>query len=280
MDSLFNRLIKTRLRPRVIRLTRCALVISLPLMACAAIGEETLKLVTGELYAPFTGSELQDGGVLTALVTRAFARNSISSEVAFRPWTRGYEDSLRLEYAATFPYIATPDREAAFLFSDPLYLLKLRFYVQPESPFHLGSPEELANAVFCLPADYEFAGWTSDRREEITFVRPRSMAQCYKMMARGRVDVLISNPANVAYLASQTGHDVKKLILRELPFQLADKTLHLIVPAHHPDALELLDRFNNGLQQLHSSGESARLFADHPDYPFGLTTSAGPDPAD
>lgn len=274
MDSSSDTTVNTRLIPRVIDLTRWALLISLSLLGCTALSEETLKLVTGEQYAPFTGSELQDGGVLTALVTQAFARNSIATEVAFRPWTRGYEDSLKLEYAAAFPYIATPEREADFLFSDPLYLLKLRFYVKPDSPYKEGSSGELANAVFCLPAGYEFAGWASDRRDELTFVRPRSIAQCYQMMARGRVDVLISNPANVAYLTSRPGSEARQWAMRELPHPLADMTLHLIVPAHHPEALKLLDDFNTGLQQLHASGESARLLADHPDYQAVLPAQA------
>lgn len=249
-------------------------LLAIMLFACStAMGSEPLRLVTGEEYPPFTGSDLHDGGVLTALVNRAFAHSRIGTEIDFKPWVRGYEDSLKLEYGATFPYISTAEREASFLFSDPLYLLKLRLYVKPESAWREGSPSELQSAVFCLPAGYEFAGWVYDQREELTFVRPRTIEHCHEMMLRDRVDILISNPANVAYLASMARGKSRQIILRELPLELADTTLHLMIPAHHPQAIDLLGRFNSGLQQMRTSGEFDQLFIAHPDY---QTVSSGP----
>ncbi|MFO7703625.1 MAG: transporter substrate-binding domain-containing protein [Halopseudomonas sp.] len=257
---------------RLHRLLNLGLLIVLALACQTAFGAEPIKLVTGEEYPPLTGRDLHSGGVLTALVTTAFARSGASTQVHFRPWARGYEDSLKLEYAATFPYIATDEREAGFLFSDPLYLLKIRFYVKPDSPFQQGTPEELAQAVFCLPAGYEFAGWAAAQREQLNFVRPRTLQQCYEMLRRNRVDVLISNPANVAYLAKQTRPKQHALILRELQQPLADVSLHLMVPRQHPQALALLNEFNRGLRQMQRSGESTRLFANHPEYQLILTS--------
>lgn len=254
------------------RLLHPGLLIVLGLACHSAFGAEPIKLVTGEEYPPFTGRDLHNGGVLTALVTTAFARSGASTQVQFRPWVRGYEDSLKLEYAATFPYIATDEREAGFLLSDPLYLLQIRFYVKPDSPYQQGSADELARAVFCLPAGYEFAGWAAAQRERLNLVRPRTIEQCYEMMRRNRVDVLISNPANVAYLATVARAQQQPLILRELQQPLADVTLHLMVPRHHPHALSLLNEFNRGLRQMHRSGESARLFANHPEYQRVLTS--------
>lgn len=144
--------------------------------------------------------------------------------------------------------------------------MKIRFYVKPDSPYQLGSPEELAPAVFCLPAGYEFAGWAAAQREQLNFVRPRTIEQCYEMMSRKRIDVLISNPANVAYLASVARPKQSALILRELQQPLADVSLHLMVPRQHPKAMALLNQFNRGLRHMQRSGELTRLFANHPDY--------------
>ncbi|WP_022962811.1 substrate-binding periplasmic protein [Halopseudomonas pelagia] len=271
-DALVDKAGGTLLSEHLNWLQKITLLIALTLTCHSAFAAEPIKLVTGEEYPPFTGSDLHSGGVLTALVTNAFAHSSVTTQVEFRPWVRGYEDSLKLEYAATFPYIATDERKANFLFSDPLYLLKIRFYVTPNSPFQQGSAQELAQAVFCLPAGYEFAGWAADQREKLNFVRPRTIEQCYEMMSRNRVDVLISNPANVAYLATLAQHKRQPLILRELQHPLADVTLHLMIPAHHPQAETLMNDFNRGLRQMHSSGDSARLFNNHPEYQLVLAS--------
>lgn len=71
---------------RLHRLLSLGLLTVLALICQAAFGAEPIRLVTGEKYPPFTGRDLHSGGVLTALVTSAFARSGASTQVHFRPW--------------------------------------------------------------------------------------------------------------------------------------------------------------------------------------------------
>lgn len=225
---------------------------------------ESVNLVSGDDYPPFAGSTLNDGGVLTQMVQQAFAVGGQPARVDFKPWARGYEETLRLEYDATFPYLSTPRRAASFLFSDPLYQLNLRLYVRSDSPWKTGTPEELSDATFCLPTGYEVSGWVRLASDRLAFVRPRSMEQCHAMLQLGRVDVLISNPDELAWQA------VPPLLtprnVRKLPEPVDDVSLHLIIPRDHPQAQQLMDTFNAGLQQLVDSGARDRLFQANPDY--------------
>lgn len=225
---------------------------------------DTLRLVSGDDYPPFTGSTLAGGGVLTELVQQAFAAGGKAASIEFKPWPRGYEETLRLGYDATFPYLSTPRRMASYLFSDPLYEVNLRLYVRRDSPWQTGTRQELQKATFCLPAGYEVSGWVHAESHRLAFVRPRSMAQCHAMLQLGRVDVVISNPDELAWQAVPPLLSLPNV--RTLPEPVADVTLHLIIPRAHPDAQELLDVFNTGLQQLVSSGARDRLFQNHPDY--------------
>jgi polar amino acid transport system substrate-binding protein len=233
-------------------------VLSIPARA------ESISLTSGEDYPPFAGSTLTDGGVLTELVRLAFAAAGYTTKVEFKPWTRGYEETLRHQYSATFPYLGTAQRRSDFLFSDPLYQLNLRLYAQYDSPWQYGSQEELKGAIFCLPAGYEVSGWVHRARDELNFVRPRTMYQCHAMLQLGRADVLISNPDEIAWTA-QGPHFIQRNI-RELPEPVDDVTLHLIVPRSHPQAQRLLDEFNAGLLEVTNTGARDRLFIDHPDY--------------
>jgi polar amino acid transport system substrate-binding protein len=240
------------------------------ILVSALASAETISLVSGEEYPPFTGSSLTSGGVLTELVQLAFAAAGHRITLDFKPWARGYEETLGLEYEGTYPYLSTARRKADFLFSDPLYNLSLRFYVQQSSRWQSGSPQELRNAIFCLPLGYEVSGWVRRQSEQLNFVRPRSMQQCYAMLELGRVDVLISNPDEVAWQAMApqlTAHNV-----RQLPEPLGDVTLHLIFPRAHPSAQKTLHEFNKGLRHIISTGVRDRLFNEHPAYPYGVQT--------
>lgn len=225
---------------------------------------EPVELVSGDDYPPFAGSTLSEGGVLTQMVRQAFATGGQSARVEFKPWARGYEETLRLEYDATFPYLSTPRRAASFLFSDPLYELNLRLYVRSDSTWKTGTPEELSDATFCLPTGYEVSGWVRLASDRLAFVRPRSMEQCHAMLQLGRVDVLISNPDELAWQAVPPMLTPRKV--RKLPEPLDDVSLHLIIPRDHPRAQQLMDAFNHGLQQLVDSGARDRLFRANQDY--------------
>ena len=240
------------------------LVLSSSCLLGQPVAAEALSLVTGNEYPPFTGSDLAGGGVLTELVRQAFDASGTAIDIDFKPWTRGYEETLRLGYDATFPYLSTPRRTADFLFSEPLYQLSLRLYVRRDSPWQTGSPEEMRNATFCLPAGYEVNGWIRAESDRLVFVRPRSMAQCHAMLQLGRVDVVVSNPDELAWQAVPPKLTLPNV--RALPEPLADVTLHLIVPRAHPDAQALLSTFNAGLQRLVSSGARDQLFRSNPEY--------------
>ncbi|PKM31687.1 MAG: hypothetical protein CVV07_00820 [Gammaproteobacteria bacterium HGW-Gammaproteobacteria-11] len=231
------------------------------LLICAAgVQAQHLKLVTGEDYPPFAGNDLADGGSLARLVSVALQDAGHTSEIAFKPWSRGYEETLSLAFDATFPYQITPDREADFLFSAPLYEVRSRFYVLQDSALHSGERDELRNAVICLPIGYALNGWVAQHSQEANLVRPRNMDQCHEMLIRGRVDALISNAEGVAFQLFMRQEE--NSLLRPLPHSLANSSLHLIISRQHPQASQILTRFNNSLTALRDSGRLLQIVAE------------------
>ncbi|OPH11761.1 amino acid ABC transporter substrate-binding protein, partial [Azospirillum brasilense] len=57
----------------------------------AAPLDSALDLVTGNDFAPFTGEDLSEGGLLTDIVRRAFDEVGLRYGVRFMPWRRGYD---------------------------------------------------------------------------------------------------------------------------------------------------------------------------------------------
>ena len=82
--------------------------------ARATVIESTLDLVTGNDFAPFTGEDLPQGGMLTELVLRSFKAMGLGYDVRFVPWKRGYDGVVAGKFLGTFPYVRTPEREQEF----------------------------------------------------------------------------------------------------------------------------------------------------------------------
>jgi len=84
------------------------LLLSVALVSSAVA--DSWRLVTGDDYAPFTGESLPAGGMLTQVVQSALAAAGISNTLDWRPWNRGYLQTLRGDYDATFPYVRSVQR--------------------------------------------------------------------------------------------------------------------------------------------------------------------------
>ena len=81
---------------------------------------QPVKLVTGE-WAPYTGEDLADYGIVTAIVTHILGQMGYRAEYEFMPWSLGESlvaDSQRNDSArGIFPYMKTAEREQKFYFS-------------------------------------------------------------------------------------------------------------------------------------------------------------------
>ena len=78
-----------------------------------------INLVTGE-WAPFTGKQLENYGVITEIVTAAFNEMGYQPHFFFYSWTIAQRRMIEGDFLATFPFIKSPAREEKFILSDPL----------------------------------------------------------------------------------------------------------------------------------------------------------------
>lgn len=219
-----------------------------------------LRLVTGDDYAPFTGRELPGGGVLTQVVLAAWAEQKQVVTLEWRPWARGYRETLHGDYDATFPYVRSVEREADFLYSEPLYEVRQHLFSRAGEGVEPDRLETLRGRRFCYPL-----GWQPPRelqrmveRGELTRHQPSGLDECARLLLLGRDDFFVAD--------RQLGET--SLALSAAPrsrFQrsagyFSGNALHLIVARRHPDAKALIAQFNRGLRRLRDGGGYQRLF--------------------
>jgi polar amino acid transport system substrate-binding protein len=238
------------------RLLRCLLLaVCLPVSAFA----QELSLVTGQDYAPFTGSHLPGGGMLTQIVQAAFAQQGIRTTIAWQPWKRGYLEATQGKYAATFPYIRTPEREQDFLYSEAVYTLNQRIYSRVGQVYEPDNLPALAGKRFCFPLGWQPTAAIQQmiQRGELSLHTPKTLDACAQLLLLQRDDFFLADALLGDAVLRRMG--ARQSALRTSTASFPSNTLHLIVPRNYPEAGKLLYSFNRGLAALQASGEYQQL---------------------
>ncbi|MBQ1782337.1 MAG: transporter substrate-binding domain-containing protein [Gammaproteobacteria bacterium] len=233
------------------------LLLAVVLMPTLVMGQP-VPLVSGIGYPPFADQRLPGGGIATRVVVAAFERMGAQPTVDWLPWRRGYIATLNGDYAATFPYVRTAERQRDFLYSDPIFHGEVYLYALPEQPEVL-TVEGLRNHTLCQPW-----GWTVDidgyleyaiKRGHIRLEQPIGLDTCFEMLRHGRVDAVFSSPEVTDHLLAE----MLPLQLVRAPRPLAKTELYLIAPRSGRDSERLLEEFNQALALMKADGSFERL---------------------
>lgn len=233
-----------------------ALAVMAPLPAGAA---EALALVTGEDYPPYVDAREAGGGLAVLLVQQVMRRMGVAASIDTAPWRRGYEDTLRGRYDATFPYVRTPERERDMLFSDALIQVRQVVFMPADRRFTYRSPADLKGRRVCMPLAYAPAAALQPMIEsgEVQRVTAASAAACPGLLAADRADFFIQDlPIGMA-LVARANLAGRVIALSEPP--VGQSEIHFILPRSRPDAAGLIARFNAALAQVRTSGDYDRL---------------------
>ncbi|WDE14189.1 substrate-binding periplasmic protein [Thalassomonas haliotis] len=207
-----------------------------------------IKLVSGD-YPPFTGQSLPGGGLVTRLVEATFAQafDGAQIQVAFEPWARGLANTENQKYQATFPYFRNEQRASAFYFSQPVIFIENVFYYHRSE-----NAENFDKKTICLPLGYA-KGSLGEliAAHDMTLIRPASMLQCFKMLAKKRVDFLACSK-RVGHFFTASYPQFQGLAFRPSGSAVAPVPLYAIFPKKN--GLAIVTRFNVALQQLKRSG--------------------------
>ena len=213
---------------------------------------ETLQLVTGE-FPPFVGQELKNGGTTSKIIKLIFTRMGMPIQINFKPWKRGYSETLNGQYLGTFPYTKNKEREQEVYFSDAMYNLKEYFFALRKANLNYAAPEDLTNLTICKPMGYNLFGLKRlSENKMITLARPKSMIHCFKMLALGRVDLVMTNPIIGTHLIKETFTNPNDAIQLEKSFVKIGH--YLIIPKSNPQGKTIINQFNHTLKELKDQG--------------------------
>ena len=251
-------------------MTICRLLLVVFLLAClppAMAEQPRLKLVTGDDYAPFTGMKLPGGGMLTQLVMAALAEQHLQADLDWLPWKRGYLYASQSRYDGTFPYVPAPDRVREFLYSEPVYTLQQHFFSRSGEAFEPDNLSTLNGKRLCYPLGWQPPAVVQQLLDQglITRHSPPSLTACAKLLLLQRDDFFVADRLLGQFALRDSGKPLTAF--HTSGSSLPHSSLHFIVARQHPQAAELIERFNAGLAALQASGKYAQIIEQYSQAP-------------
>lgn len=240
----------------------CSVAFAL-MTSTAAVAQDSLTFATSQPYGLISGSELPDGGVGTLVFKHIMDKAGLNAAVEFAPsWADAETGARNADYAGTFPFYYTLNRSLSFRYSDAVLAVGERLYA---NDVRLSSLEDLAGKDMCYPEGYDLATPLQLRVDAGDFKRifAADMNACFQKLANKEVFAVLADQSEAAFVLSFADYDVAAV--RESNFDLARRTLHLMVPFDYPDADGIVSKFNAALTEARDSGELAQMLKDRID---------------
>lgn len=222
---------------------------------------ETQRFAT-ETFAPYVDLERPSQTFYPALVTAVLSDHGQRAVFVERPWERASKETAEGAFEGSFPYLYSEARARVFLFSDPLLSVPSYLFVRRDKTGE--DPDTLVMRIktTCYLRDSLLPERLQLRvdRGQVTVTRVDDMAQCFRMLASGRVDAVSAGVYNAnATLRELFGEDIP-IVAVGRPLDRA--TLHVVWPRRNPESEERRQLFNQSLRRLRQNGEWARLKAE------------------
>jgi polar amino acid transport system substrate-binding protein len=219
-----------------------------------------LPLATGTGYPPYADLGLPGKGLSPRLIERVMAAAGIPYTLTVLPWNRVEQETRAGVFAGMFPYIKSPERQAAFYFSDVIHVEDAYLFVPAASRLRVRSLADLAGKTLCKPLGYALEASLQPlvAAKKVKVERPPSMRLCFRMLKAGRVDALTEGGAIFWQTLARFDGEFTPADFKALSLVVQRTTLHFLASKKHPRGLELIRAFNAALAASPPQAPSSR----------------------
>ncbi len=229
----------------------------------SSFAEETIRITNGE-WDPFLSENLQHYGVISHIVTEAFALEGVNVEYGFFPWGRAYEFVKFGDWDGSVVWTHTPDREKDVYFSDPLLVSNDVFFHLKRYTFDWNTIEDLKDIDIGATIGYTY-GKAFDNAEKFGEIRVERVPTDdinFRKLLVGRIQIFPMN-IDVGYSLMHEKFTLKeaRLITNHLK-PIGTYVYHLLLSKKVERNKQMLILFNKGLKRLKESGRYDQYFED------------------
>lgn len=234
-------------------------LISAALLGSTAMAADVVNLAIGE-WAPFTSEKDPKGKLLEKVVTEAFKLEGVEVKYSYFPWKRSYNNVEDGTADGTFPWIKTPEREAAFITPKTPVLVDDAVYFHLKSkPFDWKTLDDLKKYKVGVTLGYKNEKIYPEKGIAAEVVNTEELN--FKKIAAGRIDVYETSKAvGYATINKFLTPDEAKLITNH-PKPVEQSEYFVFFSKKTPNGKAMSDKFESGLKKLKASGTYDKLMA-------------------
>ncbi|WP_158228932.1 substrate-binding periplasmic protein [Chitinimonas sp. BJB300] len=212
------------------------------------------SLANGE-WPPYAGETLPEGGIGTHIVRAALAAEGITVEFDYLSWKRGLEIAKRGLLVGAILWVPLPEREADFLFSDPIMNTDFVLLYRQNKP--LNSVKQVKGFQFGMANGYSY-----EKMPELTsLVRESGKPSVVvaddesgiKAVIQERIDLFPIDRQVGRWLLSNMPAPNVPVLVNEPPIRVDQ--LVVLFPRTSARSKWLQERMNAGLANLRASGQ-------------------------
>jgi polar amino acid transport system substrate-binding protein len=226
------------------------LAVVILLLCSLAANAAELKLAADE-WPPFT-SEKQGQRIAVDLVQTALHKASVKSKVQIVAWQDVLSGIKTNQYDAIVGAWKTPDREQYLLFSRPYLENRITLIGRQNNKIDFENIDQLKGKKIGIVSGYAYGDEITNNKG-IKKVAGETVAENIKKLLRDKVDFILADAlvaqAIKEYLPAEITHKLK-IYDKEVVTQ----SLYFAVRKNHPNAQELVDKFNSAIDQMIADG--------------------------
>lgn len=235
-------------------------VLTLMLAAPLARGDD-ITLTNGE-WRPYLSETLPHQGVLSRIVTEAFALEGVTVHYVFRPWPRAYAEALQGKAQGSIVWSKGKpgsSRNRDFLFSDVVYEEVSVFFHRKDVAFNWSRFDDLLKYRVGGVAGYEYP---FENVPGMRIDRANNDELCMRKLLAGRFDIFPSSLGVGLSVLRERFSRAEAAQITWHPGEYNKTRYHLILSRDFKRAPYYAALFNKGLKRLKDSGRYAEYLAD------------------
>lgn len=224
--------------------------------------DHIIRLTAGD-YPPYQSHKLKHFGVISRIVTEAFALEGVKVEFTFMPWKRAYNVILRGELDGVGYATRKKERIEHFYFSDPVFQKQRVFFYLKSDTFDWKEVKDLSGLKIGAMRGYAYndAFDQADKSGLIDTHRVSTHEQNMRMLVADRVDLALSTLDQGLYALQMSEPDTIPRVAWH-PKPLHSPSMYLMLSKKVAKNELMIERFNRGLKKLKESGLYDQFFRE------------------
>lgn len=239
--------------------------ISIPSIGEQDLSKSIIKIAAIKDLVPLSAPGIYNNGIITDITLQVFKQAKLETSLKFVPLDKLKENTYKGVYTVAQPIAKTAADEANFYYSEPLYKILNVFFVQKDDDFQYTKEKDLKGKTIAITKGVSIKelNLLADKKK-IDLVPALTLEIAFQMLEKGEVD-MVAAPQLVGLLTLKSMTTLTQDNFRILDNNIGSEYLHLAISKNHPNAEEIVEKFNKAFLRLKSDGKIEEIINAHLD---------------